>query len=58
MSDRKLARKVRSGIRTLPEGLLMLLRARVGSMSDSQNQGALRDAGKIIERFGGIRPML
>lgn len=26
-------------------------------MTDSQNQGALRDAGKIIERFGGIRPM-
>src|SRR5476649_168689 len=26
-------------------------------MTDSQNQGALTDAGKIIERFGGIRPM-
>lgn len=26
-------------------------------MTDSQNQGALRDAGRIIERFGGIRPM-
>ncbi len=26
-------------------------------MTDSQNQGALTEAGKIIERFGGIRPM-